>query len=396
MKSRPEELALAGGVPAFAEPLHVGRPNIGDRARLLARINDMLDRRWLTNDGRYVREFEAQVASATGTRHAVATCNATLALQLAARAVELRGEIILPSFTFIATAHALSWIGLTPVFCDVDERTHNLDPERVEACITPRTTGILGVHLWGRPCDVDALAAIARRHGLSLLFDAAHALGASRAGVPIGGFGRCEIASFHATKMINSFEGGAVLTNDGDLADRVRRLRNFGFTGLDTVAGPGINAKMSEASAAMGLTNFESREAFVATNRARFEDYQAGLRGVPGITLMSYDPADTPLYHHIVVEVDQNEAGISRDVLWRTLWAENVRARRYFYPGCHRQAPYRRHDPDAAIRLPATEALASRILVLPGGSSLSAGDVRSVCSLIALACAAGAALLNAP
>ncbi|HLB83912.1 MAG TPA: aminotransferase class I/II-fold pyridoxal phosphate-dependent enzyme, partial [Steroidobacteraceae bacterium] len=235
-KERVEDLAIAGGPPAFRESLHVGRPNIGDRARLLERINDLLDRRWLTNDGRYVRELEAELARRIGVRHCLAVCNATLGLQLAARALDLSGEVIVPAFTFVATAHALQWLGIAPVFADIDPRTHNIDPAHVEALVNERTTGILGVHLWGRACDVRALAAIARRHRLRLLFDAAHAFGCSHDGRSLGSFGDAEVLSFHATKYVNSFEGGAVTTDDDTLAARVRAMRNFGLAGGDRAA----------------------------------------------------------------------------------------------------------------------------------------------------------------
>src|SRR5437868_1949072 len=170
-KTNLTDLALLGGSPAFAEKLHVGRPNIGNREKLLARINDMLDRRWLTNDGPFVLEFEKKICDFIGVRHCVAMCNATIALEIAARALELKGEVIVPSFTFIATAHALSWQEITPVFCDINPRDHMIDPRCLESLITHRTTGIIGVHLWGQGCNTEALSEIAQRHGLKLLFD---------------------------------------------------------------------------------------------------------------------------------------------------------------------------------------------------------------------------------
>src|SRR5690349_4944149 len=202
------DLAIFGAPPVFEEPLHVGRPNIGDRERLLARINDMLDRRWLTNNGPFVQELEEKIAAFLGVKHCIAMCNATVGLEIAIRATGMTGEVIVPSFTFIATAHALQWQEITPVFCDIDPRTHNIDPQQVEKLITPRTTGIIGVHVWGRACDVAALEAIAARRRLTLLFDAAHAFGCSYRGRMIGGFGDAEVLSFHATKFFNSFEGG--------------------------------------------------------------------------------------------------------------------------------------------------------------------------------------------
>src|SRR5436189_3835480 len=188
----------------------------------MARIEDLLDRRWLSNNGPYVQEFEERLADFIGVKHCVAMCNATVALEIVIRALGLEGEVIVPSFTFIATAHALQWQEITPVFCDIDPRTHNLDVAKVEEALTPRTSGIIGVHLWGRACNVEALTEIAERRGLKLIFDAAHALGCSHGGVMIGGFGDAEVFSFHATKFFNTFEGGTVVTDDDGLATRIR------------------------------------------------------------------------------------------------------------------------------------------------------------------------------
>ena len=364
------DLAIFGKPPAFAEKLHVGRPNIGNRERLLARINDMLNRNWLTNDGPYVQEFEKQMAKFVGVRHCVAMCNGTVALEIAIRALGLNGEVIVPSFTFVATAHALQWQEITPVFCDIDPLTHTIDTAQLEKMITPRTTGIIGVHTWGRACNVAALEAIARRRNLQILFDAAHAFGCSYKGKTIGGFGRCEVFSFHATKFFNTFEGGAVLTNDDALAEKMRLMRNFGFHGYDNVVYIGTNGKMTEVCAAMGLTSLESVEEFVETNRRNFRAYRRELDGIPGVTLMAYDESERANYQYIVVEVDEQTAGLGRDELVRVLVAENVLARRYFFPGCHRMEPYRSYFPHAALILPETEKLCGRVMVLPNGTSV--------------------------
>src|SRR5215216_6976868 len=227
------DLAYFGARPLFEVPLHVGRPNIGDRERLLERFNDILDRRWLSNGGPCVQELERTIEKLLGVKHCVTMCNATIALDIASRALGLQGEVIIPSFTFIATAHALQWQGVTPVFCDVDPQTHNLDPKRIQELITPRTTGILGVHVWGRPCAVEELTEIAHRHRLKLMYDAAHAFGCSYQGKMVGNFGELEVFSFHATKFFNTFEGGAVVTNNDELAARIRLMTNFGFKNYD-------------------------------------------------------------------------------------------------------------------------------------------------------------------
>lgn len=385
MKQAVEQLALFGGRPAFDEPLHVGRPNIGNREQLLARFNDMLDRRWLSNNGRYVQEFEQRIATLLGVRHCIAMCNATVALEIAIRALGLHGEVIVPSYTFIATAHALQWQQITPVFCDVDAHTHNIDPARVEALITPRTTGIVGVHVWGNTCDLLALEEIARRHKLRLLYDAAHAFACSWCGRMIGNFGDAEVFSFHATKFLNTFEGGAVVTNDDQLAHIIRLMKNFGFVNYDQVEYIGTNGKMSEIAAAMGLTSLESLDDFIATNRHNYHRYQEQLGDIAGVRFVTYDEAERHNYQYIVLEIDSEVTGLTRDQLTRILWAEQVLARRYFYPGCHRMEPYRTYFPHAGRQLPVTEALSLRTMQLPNGTAVSDDDIDGICQIIRFA-----------
>jgi len=384
-KKEINDLALMSGSPAFAEKLHVGRPNIGNREDLLARINGILDRRWFTNNGDCVQEFESKLAQTLGVRHCIAMCNATVALEITTRALGLKGEVIVPSFTFIATAHSLQWQEITPVFCDIDPDTHNIDPACVEGMITPRTTGIIGVHIWGRPCAVEALTGIASRHGLKLMFDAAHAFGCSHDGRMIGAFGNAEVFSFHATKFFNTFEGGAVATNDDELAKKIRLMKNFGFAGYDDVGYIGTNGKMNEMSAAMGLCGLESIDLFIEANRRNYRRYQAGLAGVPGIRLVCFQQQEKCNYQYIVCEIDEERFGASRDLLLQILHAENVIARRYFYPGCHKMEPYRSYFPHAGLLLPHTERLTQRVLCLPTGTTVSETDIDAICRIVALA-----------
>ncbi len=381
-----EPNAAAAGIahlPArLPDALHVGRPNVGDRARFLARVNDILENNWLTNAGPYVQEFERRVAEMLDVEHCVAICNATIALSLVTRALDLEGEVIMPSFTFVATAHALQWQRIRPVFCDVDPETHNIDPAQIESLITPRTSGILGVHLWGRACAIDQLEAIARKHSLQLLFDAAHAFGCTHRGQMIGGFGRAEVFSFHATKFINTLEGGLVATNDAELAAKLRFMKNFGFSDYDRVDYLGINGKMNEVSAAMGLTNLDAFDEFMAANRRNHDCYRAGLQSCRGLRLLSFGDGEQHNYHYIVLEVDERESGITRDQIVRELQGHQIIARRYFYPGCHRFEPYRSQEPDAGRRLPQTERLAARLICLPTGSTIGATEIDRVCGLL--------------
>ncbi len=377
-----KDLAILGGVPAFSEKLHVGRPNIGDRRRLMERFNDILDRRWFTNAGVYVREFERRVAEIVGVRHCIAMCNGTMALEIAIRALGLKGEVIVPAFTFIATAHALQWQGITPVFCDIDLQTHNIDPARVERLITPRTTGIIGVHVWGRPCNVEQLSSIASKHQLGLLYDAAHAFACSHNGRMIGSFGNAEVFSFHATKFVNTFEGGAVVTNDPDLAARIQLMRNFGFAGYDDVVYVGTNGKMCEISAAMGITGLDNMDEFIRVNRRNHDLYRCELATVPGIQLVTYDASEKHNYQYVAVTVDEESLQLSRDDLVLVLAAENVMVRRYFYPGCHRMEPYRSQVADVSRLLPHTEMLTKRIMCLPSGTTIDPDKIRVICQLL--------------
>ncbi len=375
------DLAIHGAPPAFLQPLHVGRPNINNREKFLAGVARVLDNQWLTNNGPLVQEFEQRIADYLGVKHCVAMCNGTIALEIAIRALGLTGEVIVPSWTFVATAHALYWQGITPIFADIDPATHNLDPIAVRRMITPRTSGIIGVHLWGRAAPVDELQAIADEHGLKLMFDAAHAFGSSHKGQSIGQFGACEVFSFHATKSFNTMEGGAVTTNDDELAEAMRLMRNFGFKGYDNVIHPGTNGKMIEVCAAMGLANLDGFDDVVETNRCSHAAYKQALADIPGIKVLSYDPSERNSHHYIVLEVD-SDCPVSRDDIIAALHAENILARKYFWPGCHGMQPYRDLFPHAGLVLPQTIAVAERVMVLPAGASITLQQIQTICDVI--------------
>lgn len=376
-----KDLAVSGAQPAFDQPLHVGRPNIGDREAFLKYAGEIFDRRWLSNNGPMVQEFERKVAEYHGVKHCVSMCNGTVALEIAIRALGLEGEVIVPSYTFVATAHALSWQAITPVFADIDPVTHNLDPAAVRRMITPRTTGIIGVHLWGRAAPVEELQQIADKYGLKLMYDAAHAFGCSHRGKIIGNFGSCEVLSFHATKFFNTFEGGAIVTNDDELAEKMRLMRNFGFSGFDNVVHMGTNGKMIEVAAAMGLVNLDAIDSVVEANRRNYEIYRESLSGLPGISLLSFDAAERNNYQYVVMEVGEN-CPVSRDQIIEALHAENILARKYFWPGCHNMKPYRVLYPHAGLLLPNTQKVADRVVVLPTGTTMDVEMVKTVASAI--------------
>ena len=388
MKAAASELAILGGPPAFAEPLHVGRPNVGDREAVLRAIGEAMDERWLSNNGAKLLAFERRLSEQLGGLHCVATCNATLGLQIVMRALGVEGEVVLPALTFVATAHAVAWERLTPVFADVDPESLCMGPAQAAAQVGPETGALLSVHLWGRSADPEGLEQLARDCGLPLVYDAAHALGCSRDGRPLASFGDAAVLSFHATKVANSFEGGVVVTADRELAERVATMRNFGFVDEDEIVGLGTNAKMSEAAAAMGLASLDSLEEFLAADRRNYLAYAEALAGVPGVRLLPLDPEQANC-HHVTIAVDGDAAGLDRDALRAALVAENVLARRYFYPGCHRVPPY---DQGPAPQLPVTDAALERCLSLPTGTAVDPDDVARIGQIVQLAVASAAAV----
>lgn len=378
-----QDLAINGASPAFDEILHVGRPNIGSRDAFIQYVDQIFDNRWLSNNGQMVQELERKIAEYHNVKNCVAMCNGTVALEIAIRALELEGEVILPSYTFIATAHALSWQAITPVFADINPVTHTIDPESVKKMITPRTSGIIGVHLWGNVAPVEALQNIADENGLKLMFDAAHAFGCSHQGKMIGNFGECEVLSFHATKFFNTFEGGAVLTNDDELAEKMRLMRNFGFAGLDNVIHMGTNGKMVEVAAAMGLVNMDVIDNVIDANKKNYNAYQNGLAGLPGIKVLTFDELEHNNYQYIVISIGE-DCPVSRDSLIEVLHAENIRARKYFWPGCHNMKPYKELYPHAGLLLPTTKVVADQVIVMPTGTTMSVEMVNQVTSVIAV------------
>jgi dTDP-4-amino-4,6-dideoxygalactose transaminase len=366
------ELAILGGEPTFVPTLRIGRPNIGNRADLFARLDQALDSGWLSNNGPFVQELEARIAESTGTRHAIAVCNATVGIEALAVALDLTGEVIIPGFTFAATSTALSWVGLTPVCADVDPVTHQIDPNQVARLINRRTSAILAVHLWGHAAPVAALQALADKHDLALIFDAAHAVDCTHRGAPIGGLGRAEVFSFHATKFVNSFEGGAITTQDDALAARIRSTIHFGMA-HGAIPHRGTNGKMHEASAAMALCSLDAMPAFVKANHARMARYQVALASIPGLHLLPPPQSERCNDQYVVVEIDPDVTGLSRSQLLIALLAEGIIARPYFDPPCH-------HIGTTVDRpsLPFTERLSTRVFCLPTGTGVSNRQVDDI------------------
>lgn len=377
-KTRLQDLAIFGGPSLFDHMMRVGRPSVIDQEAVFSRMRDAVERRWLSNDGPLLLEMEQAFADFLGVRHCIAVTNATLGLQLTLHELGIQGPVLMPALTFIGTAHAAMWQGMEPVFCDVLADRHTLDPAAVEAAMSPDIKAILAVHLWGRPCEIDALQEIADRWSVPLIFDAAHAMGSSYKGRKIGGFGRAEVFSLHATKGIHALEGGLITTADDSLAQKLRAARNYGFIGEDQVAGLGINAKMTEFSAAMGLANLQSYETLRSHNRALDGAYRSSLSDLPDVSMAQFDDAGQS-HHYAVLEVAERD-GFDRDSLLAVLYAENIHARRYFWPGCHRSPPYVSRP--LPPHLPVTDQLSVRLLQLPTGMQLDPAQAHAIGSLI--------------
>lgn len=381
-KSEIDSLALMGGSAAFAEPIHVGQLNLPPWDEFEKAFRGIFARRYFTNHGPLVRELDRRLAEYLGVRHVICVTNATVALMVACKALDLRGEVIVPSFTFPATVQALKWAGLSPVFCDVDPLIHNINASLAEPLITGRTSAILGVHVWGRACDPDGLAALCSVRGLQLFYDAAHGIGCTHRGASIAGLGATAIFSFHATKVFSSAEGGCLATNDDRLADRIRTVRNFHVAETYERVPLRINGKMTEAQAAMGLLSLDHLAEWVDRNEHLYGAYREwDLRRGAGL-FVDHAAGERSNFQYCIMDIQQEKIGFTRDQVLAVLRAENVQARRYFYPGVHRLRPYCDQFPDAGARLPNTERLSGGLLQLPIGSGMTETMVECITSIL--------------
>lgn len=373
--------AILGGTPAFAKPLPFIRPTLPPSGPLEAVTREILGNGQLTK-GRYLQAFERAVAEHLGVKHAVGVSSCTSGLILTYQALGLKGEVIVPSFTFMATVSALVWAGATPVFVDVDEATGTIDPAAVERAITPRTEAIVAVHTFGNPADIDELENIARMHHLKLVFDAAHGFGATYQGAPIGGQGDANIFSLSPTKLLVAGEGGIVATNDDALAEHVRLGREYGNDGSYDSRFAGLNARMSEFNAALGLESLKILESVAATHNRIADSYRMLLSSVRGIRPMTVREGNRCSYKDFSLVVSPEVFGLTRDQLADALKAENIDTRKYYWPPVHRQTAYIGFASDDAA-LPHTNDLADNSLSLPIGSAVDDASLIAICRAIA-------------
>jgi dTDP-4-amino-4,6-dideoxygalactose transaminase len=366
----------------FDEPIYITRPLLPDLQRVTEQLQEVWNSQWLTNNGPKHQALERALQSELGVPHVSLFNNGTVALVVACRSLRLSGEVITTPFTFPATPHVLTWNNVRPIFCDIDPVTMNMDAEKIESLITPGTTGILPVHVYGTPCDVGRIQEIADRYGLKVIYDAAHAFGVEVNGSGIGNFGDISMMSFHATKVFHTAEGGALLFRDNRLKDRIGFLKNFGIKNEEEVVMPGINGKMNEIQAVIGLEvlkclaqDTERRKELVAT-------YQACLADMEGITLLPEPPGVRGNYQYFVIRVNQREFGCSRDEVHAQFRKYNVFTRKYFYPLCSDYPCYRHIPSAAAANLPVAQQVVKQVLCLPLYSKLTCDDVERICTML--------------
>jgi dTDP-4-amino-4,6-dideoxygalactose transaminase len=368
--------------PPAQEPITVARPDLPPLDDFLPLLREIWDSHRLTNNGPFHVRFEQALAQYLGVPEVALFTNATLALLVAQQALGLQGEVITTPFSFVATAHSLLWNRLRPVFVDIDPVTLCLDPTRVEEAITERTSAILPVHVYGTPCDTRRLGALARRHGLKLLYDGAHAFGVDDGGGSVLRHGDASVVSFHATKAFNTFEGGAVICHDAAFKQQLDRLKNFGFAGELSVVATGINAKMNEFQAALGLLQLDRFEATLERRAAVAARYCEKLAGVPGLRCVPRARVARDNHAYFPILVDEGFVP-GRDGLYEHLKRHEVLSRRYFYPLITEFPMYR--DEASGARLPVAHDAARRILCLPIYPDLTPGEVDRICALIATA-----------
>lgn len=377
--------AISGRPPAFAKPLPVGQLYFPEWPRYEAAMRKIWERRYYTNHGPLAQELEAALSGFLNVKHVVCVTNATIGLMMVAEALALKGKVIIPSHTFIATAQSLRWCGLQPVFCDVEPSSHHIDPLLVAELIDDDVSAILAVNLWGGACDVAGLEMLANDNDLALYFDSAQAFGCAVDGVPLARFGKAEVFSFHATKVLSAAEGGCITTNDDDVAARLRNIRSSYGAGRPTQVVKTSNGRMSEAQAAIALMSLDDYPLIQAKNKTLLDTYRRDLTGIPGIRLLHPANVTTSNYQYAVCELDEDAFGLSRNQLLRLLQTENVIARRYFYPGTHRCNGFNGNADADAIRLPVTERLCQMGFQLPLGLRVSNESAEKICTLIARA-----------
>ena len=352
----------------------------------LKEFNNYLEKiwesKWLTNNGPFHQELEYKLCDYLGVKYISLFSNGTLALVTALQALRITGEVITTPFSFVATTHSIWWNNIKPVFVDIEPNTFNLDPDKIEAAITPKTTAILPVHVYGNPCDVEKIKYIADAYGLKVIYDACHTFGETINSIPVLNFGDLSVMSFHATKVYNTFEGGAIVCHDAATKARIDTLKNFGFSGETTVIAPGINAKMNEVQAAMGLLQLKYIDQSIEKRKRISEIYSNGLRGLKGISIPDEMPYVKHCYSYFPILINTELYGINRNDLYEKLKSRNVFGRRYFYPLISQFPTYRTLESALPGRMPIAEKTAQEVICLPIYPALKEQEVKFITNIL--------------
>jgi dTDP-4-amino-4,6-dideoxygalactose transaminase len=346
-------------------------------------LQDIWNRKWLTNNGHYHQELEKALCEYLEVPYISLFTNGTLPLIVALQTLRITGEVITTPYSFVATTHSLWWNGIKPVFVDIDLDTCNIDPEKIEAAITPKTTAIMPVHVYGKPCNMERIQSIADKYGLKVIYDAAHAFGVKMNGKSVLNAGDMSTLSFHATKVYNTVEGGALICHDEKMKKRIDYLKNFGFAGETEIVAPGINGKMDEIRAAYGLLNLKQVDVAIEARRQVAIRYREALRKVSGINFMEDMPGVSHNYSYFPIFVDARKYGMTRDELYFKMKEQDVLGRRYFYPLISEFSTYRGLESARPENLPVAHKVADSVICLPMHHALSVDDVRRILEIIA-------------
>ena len=364
------------------KPIYVTQPSLPSLEEYTDYLKKIWESKRLTNNGPFHQQFEKELAEYLGVKYLSLFANGTLALVTALQALRIAGEVITTPFSFVATTHSLWWNNIKPVFVDIEPDYFTLDPEKIEAAITPQTTAILPVHVYGNPCKIDEIQKIADIYGLKVIYDAAHVFGVRIKGNSILNFGDLSVLSFHATKVFNTFEGGAIICHDENTKKRIDHLKNFGFAGETTVIAPGINAKMNELQAAFGLIQLKHIDEYISRRKEIAELYRKELSGVKGIRVLYDIEGVDHSYTYFPVLVDENLYGESRDDLYERLKKNNIYGRRYFYPLISQFPTYRGLPSSKPENLPIASNIADHVICLPIYPDLKGEDINKISSII--------------
>ncbi len=362
--------------------IYVTSPFLGSKSNILDKVSSCLESSVLTNNGPSLKLLEKKLKSYLNIQNISLFCNGTIALLTALKALNLKGEVITTPFTFPATIHTLEWLGLTPVFCDIDHKTMCIDAEKIENLITEKTSAILGVHVYGMPCDVIKITEIADKYNLKVIYDAAHSFITKINGKSIGLYGDISMFSFHATKLFNTIEGGALVYNNNKLADKLYLLQNFGIRNQETIELPGINGKMNEIQAIIGIENLNGLEIEITKRKEIFELYNEELSNIEGIELLEYPKNITPSLQYYPIRIDENETNTNRDKIYEKLKKENIFSRKYFYPLCSNYQCYNNLLSAKKELLPVANKVSDEILCLPFYGDIDKEVIRKICKII--------------